>query len=213
MIQWVIENLTPIRNHRFIFICLAEHLELYPEVTAKIVELCPKSIIVPINCVTEGAACTVLLAKDHINNDSSLIVANSDQYVDISIDKYLMECDNPRVDGSIMTFWADDPKWSFCRLRSDGFISEVVEKKVISNDATVGIYNFRRGKDFIRAVENSIRKNIRVNNEFYVAPCYNELIEEGMKFSTFNIGKEGDGMYGLGTPSDLEKFIKIKAIK
>jgi dTDP-glucose pyrophosphorylase len=213
MIQWVIENITPTRKHRFIFICLAEHLELYPEVTAKIVELCPTAIIVPINCVTEGAACTVLLAKDYIDNDSNLIIANADQYVDISINDYLTACDNPSVDGSIMTFWADDPKWSYCRLSSDGFISEVVEKKVISNDATVGIYNFKRGKDFIRAAENSIKKNIRVNNEFYVAPCYNELIDEGMKFSTIRIGKEGDGMYGLGTPSDLEKFTKIKAVK
>jgi hypothetical protein len=114
--------------------------------------------------------------------------------------------DEERADGLIMTFWSDHPKWSYCRLREDGMVSEVVEKKVISNEATVGIYNFARGKDFVSAADTMIARNLRVNGEFYVAPAYNLLIERGARIVTARTGREYDGMHGLGTPEDLRKF-------
>jgi len=206
MIEWVIENIRPTRPHRFIFICLSEHLQTYPEVPAEIGRLCPGSEIVPVETVTEGAACTVLLARKFIDNDSPLMIANSDQIVDLKIDSYLAAGDEPDIAGLIMTFWSDHPKWSFCRMRSDETVSEVVEKQVVSNEATVGIYNFRHGADFVRAADAMIAKNLRVNNEFYVAPCYNQLIAEGAKIITVKTGVERSGMYGLGVPEDLEFF-------
>ena len=206
MIQWIVENIRPKRAHHFVFLCLAEHLEKYPEVPAELARICPGCDIVPVAGVTEGAACTVLLARDFIDNDAPLMIANSDQIVDLAIHDYLAAADAPGVDGLIMTFWSDHPKWSYCRMRADGTVSEVVEKKVVSNEATVGIYNFRRGHDFVRAADAMIAKNLRVNNEFYVAPCYNQLIEEGAKIMTMKTGREYDGMYGLGIPEDLEFF-------
>ncbi len=207
MIQWVVENIRPQRPHHFTFICLAEHLDKYPEVPAELRRLCPGCHIVPVRAVTEGAACTVLLASDLINSSDPLMIANSDQIVDLDINQYLAAADAPDVGGLIMTFWADHPKWSYCRMRADGTVSEVVEKQVVSNEATVGIYNFRQGRDFVRAAETMIAKNLRVNNEFYVAPCYNQLIAEGAKVITMKTGVERDGMYGLGVPEDLEFFI------
>jgi dTDP-glucose pyrophosphorylase len=207
MIEWVIDNIRPSRPHRFIFLALQEHLQRYPSVPAKLRELCPDCEIVPVKTVTEGAACTVLLAREFIDNDDRLMIANSDQIVDLVIDDYLAAGDAPDVDGLIMTFWSDHPKWSFCRMRPDSTVSEVVEKQVVSNEATVGIYNFRHGSDFIRAADTMIAKNLRVNNEFYVAPCYNELIAEGTKIITVKTGVERNGMYGLGIPEDLEFFI------
>ena len=106
-----------------------------------------------------------------------------------------------------MTMKADDPKWSFVGLNGQRLVTRVVEKEVISNEATVGIYNFRRGSDFVRAAEQMIARNLRVNNEFYVAPVYNELIEEGARIAIYNVGREGAGMYGLGIPGDLEQFL------
>jgi len=206
MIEWVIENIRPTRAHRFHFICLAEHLERYPQVPAKLQEICPGCNIIPVHAVTEGAACTVLLARDEINNDDPLMIANSDQIVDLPIDDYLAAGDEPGVAGLIMTFWSDDPKWSFCGMNQDGTVSEVVEKQVISNEATVGIYNFARGSEFVRAAEQMISRDLRVNGEFYVAPCYNQLIEEGAKIVVSRTGKERDGMYGLGIPADLDFF-------
>jgi dTDP-glucose pyrophosphorylase len=208
MIQWVIDNIRPQRPHRFIFLCLSEHLEKYPEVPAELRRLCPGCEIVPVKSVTEGAACTVLLAREFINSENPLMIANSDQIVDLNIDIYLAAGAGPGVRGLIMTFWSDHAKWSYCRLRPDGTVGEVIEKQVVSNEATVGIYNFQHGRDYVRAADAMIAANLRVNNEFYVAPTYNQLIAEGARIVTMKTGREYDGMYGLGIPEDLEIFKK-----
>ena len=208
MVQWVVENIRPERPHRFIFICLAEHLERYPKIPATLRALCPGCEIIPVNAVTEGAACTVLLARKFINDDRPLMIANSDQYVELRIDDYLHQLDAGHADGLIMTFWSDHPKWSYCRLRPDGSVSEVVEKQVVSNDATVGIYNFARGRDFVAAADSMISRNLRVNGEFYVAPAYNLLIEQGARIVVAATGRESAGMHGLGTPEDLQHFLQ-----
>jgi hypothetical protein len=93
-------------------------------------------------------------------------------------------------------------------LDEAGWVTRVVEKQVISNEATVGIYNFRRGHDYVRAADQMISKDLRVNHEFYVAPVYNEMIGWGAKIGIYNVGKEYDGMYGMGTPFDLELFLQ-----
>lgn len=206
MIEWVIDNIRPRRAHRFIFLCLAEHLRDYPEVPAALRRLCPGCEIVPVKAVTEGAACTVLLAREFIDSADPLMIANSDQLVDLDINDYLAAADAEGTGGLIMTFWADHPKWSYCRVRPDGTVSEVVEKQVVSNEATVGIYNFRAGRDFVRAADGMITANLRVNNEFYVAPTYNQLIAAGARILTMKTGREGAGMYGIGTPEDLDRF-------
>lgn len=136
------------------------------------------------------------------------MMANSDQYVDIDINEYIQAMDDS--DGLIMTMYADDPKWSFIKYDERKYVTMVREKEVISNEATVGIYNFKRGSDFVQYAYQMIDKNIRVNNEFYVAPVYNEMIEDGKKVKFYNVGREDDGMYGLGIPSDLEKFVRNK---
>jgi len=206
MIAAVVRNVRPRCAHRFIFVALAEHLER-DGMREALIAAAPGCVIVPVEHVTEGAACTVLLAKQHIDTDDALMLANSDQWVDIEIDDYLASMDRQRADGLIMTMQADDPKWSFVGLDRKRLVTRVVEKEVISNEATVGIYNFRRGCDFVRAAEQMIARNVRVNNEFYVAPVYNQLIEEGARIAIYNVGREGAGMYGLGIPSDLERFL------
>jgi dTDP-glucose pyrophosphorylase len=149
----------------------------------------------------------VLLARELIDTDDPLMLANSDQWVDVDIDRYLDGMERQRADGLIMTMTASDPKWSFVGLDQAGMATRVVEKEVISDEATVGIYNFRRGRDFVRAADGMIARNLRVNGEFYVAPVYNELIGEGARVAIHNVGREGAGMYGLGVPADLERFL------
>ncbi len=205
MIELVINNLQPSVDHKFIFLCLREHVEKY-QIDQQLLKWAPRAKVISFDHVTEGAACTVLLAKNEIDSDSPLMIANSDQWVDVSIDDYLKKMNNPDCDGLIMTMTAHDPKWSYVRVDKNARIIEVVEKVVVSDEATVGIYNYRRGSDFVRAAEQMIERNLRVNEEFYVAPVYNQLIEEGMNFSYFNVGVELNGMYGLGVPDDLKKF-------
>lgn len=207
MIKVVIDNLRPNRPHRFVFICQREHVSAYG-LEEKLELWAPGCTVVQIDTVTEGAACTVLLARDHIG-DGPLMIANSDQYIDESIDAYLDVGDRPGVDGLIMTMTADDPKWSFVGLDAEGWVNRVVEKQVISNEATVGIYNFARGTDFVRGAERMIAEEKRVNGEFYVAPVYEELIADGAHIAIMNIGREADGMYGLGVPADLNLFLSL----
>lgn len=202
MIELVVHNVRPKVPHRFTFIALQEHLE-QTDLRAVLKRVSPDCSIVPVDKVTEGAACTVLLSRDIINTDEPLMLANSDQYVDIDINEYLGAAGD--ADGLIMTMWANDNKWSFVELNASGNIVRVVEKEVISNDATVGIYNFKRGADFVRGAEQMIKKNLRVNGEFYVAPVYNELIQEKAKLVPHRIA----GMHGLGVPSDLNAFLAL----
>ena len=206
MIEVVVNNLRPEHPHHFTFLALQEHIDHF-EMDNILESIAPGCTIIPVNQVTEGAACTVLLARNVINNDVPLMLANSDQWVDIDIDDYVAEMEHQQADGLIMTMWADHPKWSYAGVDKTGYVNRVVEKEVISNEATVGIYNFRRGRDFVWAADQMISKNLRVNNEFYVAPTYNEMIAKREKIVVHNIGKEGDGMYGLGTPSDLDFFL------
>ncbi len=205
MIQVVINNLRPASEHRFIFLCLEEHIARY-QVDQALRAWSPGCEIVPVASVTEGAACTVLLARDLINNDDPLMIANSDQWVDINVNEYLDVLAQDEADGLILTMWSDHPKCSYIRFGTDGAACELVEKQVVSNEATVGIYNFRRGADFVRAAEKMIAKNLRVNNEFYVAPVYNELLGPGYRLAYHNVGREYDGVYGIGIPEDLARF-------
>ena len=105
-----------------------------------------------------------------------------------------------------MTFNAIHPRWSYAKLNEAGFVSEVAEKKVISNKATVGLYYWKFGSDFVKYAEKMITKNLRVNNEFYVCPVYNQAIEDGKKVIIENV----KSMFGIGTPEDLQGFLKLK---
>lgn len=204
MIEVVTQNIRPKCDHRFIYLCLQEHIDKYD--LEKILKAgSSNNVIVPVNEVTQGAACTVLLAESYINNDNPLMIANSDQYVDVSIDNYLEKMADS--DGLIMTMTADDPKWSFIRYDKNGLVTEVREKEPISSEATVGIYNFRQGSDFVKYAKEMIDENERSNGEFYVAPVYNRIIKAGKRIGYFNIGSDKNGMYGLGVPEDLEFFI------
>ncbi len=208
MIRVVIKNLQPSVPHRFVFICQKAHVAAYG-LEEKLAAWAPGSAIVTVDGLTEGAACTVLAAKAYIDHDGALMIANSDQYVDMNIDDYLAAMEKNAFDGMIMTMKADDPKWSFVGFDGEGKVNRVVEKEVISDEATVGIYNFRKGSDFVRAAEAMIAQDLRVNGEFYVAPVYNQLVAEGKRIGIYNIGSEAAGMHGLGIPSDLEAFMAL----
>lgn len=209
MIKLVIHNLMPSQPHRFIFICQKEHSQKYG-LQEKLKAWATNAEVIEIDGLTEGAACTVLAARKIINNHDALMIANSDQYVDINIDDYLNFMETGNLDGLIMTMTANDPKWSFVKIDKNNLVQDVVEKVVISDEATVGIYNFKHGRDFVAAAESMIESNLRVNNEFYVAPTYNQLInDKNHKVGIYNVGTEANGMYGLGIPDDLDLFLSL----
>lgn len=206
MIVRVIENLK-IEDARYILIGRKEHLEREKELVNKIISEFNVEFI-EIDKLTEGTACTVLYARKYINNDEPLLIANSDQIVDININDFVEECINRSLDGSILTFIDKfkNPKWSFAKIDSNGHVLEVREKVVISEYATVGIYLYSKGKDFVNSSIDMIIQNDRVNNEFYVCPTYNYAIANDKKIGIFNI--EFSQMHGIGTPEDLNIYLE-----
>jgi dTDP-glucose pyrophosphorylase len=203
MIQVVIENLNIKAN--YIFIVQKEHYEKYNlETVLNLIQ--PGCTIIQTEGVTQGAACTTLLAKDYINNDNPLIIANSDQYIEWDSNNTLYAFTTEGIDGGIITFKSTHPKWSYAKLDEKGFVYEVAEKQPISDNATVGVYYWKQGKSYVDSAEKMIDKNIRVNNEFYVCPVFNQLIQQGGKVRIKEIKK----MWGLGTPEDLHHFLTHK---
>ncbi len=201
MIQVVIDNLQLDAN--YIFVVQKEHVEKY-NIDSMLKIIVPNCIVIETNGLTEGAACTALLAKKFINNDSPLFFANSDQYVEWNPIEFMYAMQETQADGGIVTFKDTHPKWSFAKVDDSGIVTEVAEKKPISDNATVGYYYWKHGSDFVKYAEQMIRKNVRVNNEFYVCPVFNEAIQDK---KTIRI-HQAEKMWGLGTPEDLDFFVK-----
>ena len=212
MIEVVINNLTPSCEHRFIFVCQEDHVKAY-NLDTIFANACENFEIVTIDGITDGAAITVLKARDFFDNDQPLMIANSDQWVDVDINDYLQDMEQRKLDGSMLTMKADDPKWSYAKVDSHGSVSEVVEKVVISDEATVGIYNFSKGSDFCHFADFMVEQDIRSNGEFYVAPVYSFMADNSQNIGIYNIGEEASGMYGLGIPSDLNLFLSLAISK
>jgi len=201
MIQVVIENLNIEAN--YIYVVQKIHREKY-NLDTLLNLLTPGCKIVEIDRLTEGAACTALLAKEYIDNDNPLFFANSDQFVEWDSNEFMYKMQETDADGGIVTFTATHPKWSFAKIDEKGLVTEVAEKNPISNIATVGYYYWKHGSDFVKYAEQMINRNIRINNEFYVCPVFNQAIEDYKQIRTFNV----KGMWGLGTPEDLKNYLE-----
>lgn len=195
MLQRVLANLSSFGSP--IVIAQQAHMDLYG-----MKDLFPGVTFVPISTQTDGAARTVLHARHLIDNDNELVLANSDQLLeDFDASSFLARMRRLGADGGIVTFEADDPKWSYARCDGDRVV-EVAEKRVISDRATVGVYWFRRGRDFVHYAQQMIDKNVRTNGEFYVCPVFNELIADGL-----SVFQHDGSMVGLGTPEDLGRAL------
>lgn len=201
MIQLVVNNLNIDAN--YIYIVQKSHREKY-NLDTLLTLITPDCKVIEVDGITEGAACTALLAKEFIDNDRPLFFANSDQFVEWNSNDFMYKMQETDADGGIVTFEATHPKWSFVKIDDSGFVTEVAEKNPISKIATVGYYYWKHGRDFVKYAEEMIEKNIRINNEFYVCPVFNQAISDNKRIRTFNVSD----MWGLGTPEDLDFYLK-----
>ena len=204
MICHVLDNLN-MPDARFILLTRKEHFENEQE-TVNWIKSKYNVEFVLIDNLTEGAACTVLHAHKLIDNNTPLLIANSDQIVDMNIAEFINDSENRNLDGSVLCFKDHDTKWSYAKIDGEGLITEIREKVVISEFATVGIYYFAKGGFFVKNAIDMIIRNERVKNEFYVA-VYNFGIQDGLKFGIFNINI--NQMHGIGTPTDLNVYIDL----
>ena len=206
MAKWAAESIPFVKPEEFIFILRQEHVDQY-KLDQQMKTLFPGCKTITINYVTEGAACTVLLAKEFINNDEPLIVTDCDHF--FVNQKYNSIVQNPPegLKGLIPVFEAEGEKWSFTKMNEENVVSQVAEKQRISPHANIGAYYFRHGHDFVWAAENMIANNERVNGEFYVAPVYQQLLNRGDRI----MAMVSDEVWGLGTPQDVELFTEKNA--
>jgi len=201
MIQRVIENIA--LDGQYIFVVQKEHCEKYG-VDSILKNLKPDCKIVKIEGVTEGAACTTLLAKKYIDSDVPLLMANSDQWVDWSPEHFIDYTRRRDCDGAMLTFPSDLDRFSYAKIDNDGYVTETAEKLVISSHATVGLYYWKSGKEYVECAEEMIRRNIRSKGEFYVCPVYNILFERNGKSIIYPVPR----MLSLGTPEELNYFLE-----
>ncbi len=206
MIQWVLESLH--LNGKYIFIVQKKHYEQY-DLKSLLNIIAPNCEIILTEGLTEGAACTTLLAEKFINNDDPLLISNADQYIKWNSTDTIMNFMENELSGGLLTFESIHPKHSFAKIEGNNLVTEVAEKKVISNNATVGIYFWKKGSEYIKYANDMIKKNIRTNNEFYICPVYNQAIKDNKKFIISHV----DEMWGMGTPEELNNFIANKLNK
>lgn len=207
MIQRIVENLY-FKDSEYIFLVRSEHLKKYSGLIGTLNTITKQRCkIVEVQNLTEGAACTALLAKHYIDCDDDLLIANSDQIIEFKQENFETLKNFSNTSGIIFSFNACHPKWSFIKLDEFGKIIQVAEKNPISDIATCGVYWFKKGSDFVQAAEDMIQKNIRTNNEFYIAPVFNELIGlNNTPILPFYVEK----MWGIGTPEDLQYYLSCK---
>ena len=201
MIQVVVEALNIEAN--YIYIVQKSHREKY-NLDSLLNLITPNCQVLEVDGLTEGAACTALIAKELIDNENPLFFANSDQYVDWNSSEFMYKMQETNSDGGIVTFSSTHPKWSYAKVDENGLVIEVAEKNPISDKATIGYYFWKNGSDFVKYAEQMIEKDIRVNKEFYVCPVFNQAIEDEKKVMTFH----AENMWGLGTPEDLNYFLE-----
>ena len=202
-------------NCQFIFILRQDHCDEF-QLDKKLLEIEPNANIIKINEITEGAVCTVLLAKEFFNDDNPMIIKDCDQIINWNPQNFLEFVERNKADGAVVTIHTDRPNYSFSRVNSEGRVIETAEKSVISNNGHTGIYYFAKGSDLIKYAERMIEKNIRVNNEFYTAPVYNQFIQDFKLILHYPVAE----MFQLGTPEEfyenknkvLEFFEKRKPV-
>jgi NDP-sugar pyrophosphorylase family protein len=165
-----------------------------------------KTTIIEIEKLTEGPACSVLLAEDLIDNDTPLIVANCDQIMNWDAAKFCNHLELTSKDGLVVTYCSNTPKNSYVRIDNNENAVEFAEKKVISKHSINGIHYWKKGEYFVTSAKKMIKNEERINNEYYIAPSYNYLIKEGFKIGHYPL-RENEH-FSIGTSEDLERYLK-----
>ena len=206
-IEWSIESVD-FNNLKiqYIFVILEEHKSLIENHLKKIK---PDCIIITVPSLTRGAVETALAAESIINNDIPLIITNSDQIFEWNKERYINYLINTNQEANVVVVDANDDKFSYIELDSNGNGIRLTEKEVISNNALVGIHYWKKGSYFVSSGKELIEKNIRSKNEFYISLTYNLLIKAGIKVTSY-ILTDTDKYLSIGTPEQLYDYLNYK---
>ncbi|SCW85532.1 NDP-sugar pyrophosphorylase, includes eIF-2Bgamma, eIF-2Bepsilon, and LPS biosynthesis proteins [Paenibacillus tianmuensis] len=210
MIIQATEGLPAAENH--VFVCLKEHLGKYP-LAEELKREYSDAKIVSIDQITEGQACTCELGLQDIDLEAPLLIGACDNGMVWDADKYAALINDTEVDAIVFSFrhhvssQTNPQMYGWIKKDENDFAEKVSVKVPISDDpfndhAIVGTFYFKKAKYFLAAVKNLYEKNIRVNGEFYVDSCLNEVIANGQKVKVFEL----EHYVCWGTPNDLRTF-------
>ena len=146
-----------------------------------------KCEIIRLDKETKGAACSALMAIEHIKDDQELLICNGDQVLDEDFEEVVEHFRKEKFDAGVVTFNSVHPRWSYIRQNESGHIIETAEKRPISNKAIAGVYYFRNGSFFVESAMKMIEKGASVNSSYFIAPALNELILQNLKLGVFHV--------------------------
>ncbi len=171
----------------------------------------PDCEIVILDHLTEGQAVTCLHAKEHINNDLELVIGASDNGMIYSKEAF----ENAKQDADALVFsFRNNPSvnekpqaYGWMKTKDGDHIERMsvkvpISKSPMNDHAVVGTFWFKKGSMFVEAAERMMALDRRINNEFYVDECINDLIDLGYKVKVFEI----DHYVCWGTPNDYKTF-------
>jgi UDP-N-acetylglucosamine diphosphorylase / glucose-1-phosphate thymidylyltransferase / UDP-N-acetylgalactosamine diphosphorylase / glucosamine-1-phosphate N-acetyltransferase / galactosamine-1-phosphate N-acetyltransferase len=200
MYSWAADSLPLQYCTRLIFVLLAtqpDFKQLQDDILHRYAKFKPTVQTVPE--VTAGQSITVLSVKELIDSAEPLLIHNADTAFEIA-PGWVQSAFSDGVDGGLLVFRSSEPRWSYSREDSSGWVVEVREKQVVSPWASTGTYWFRRGADFVRLAETRAQQGQRDAGEYYVGPLYNDLIARGGRVKNYAIQR----LFCFGTPEDLQ---------
>lgn len=203
LIKWATDGLKGIDGAKFIFLVLQEYVDSH-EIDKYLKKIYPGCAVIAVKEITQGAACTVLLAKDQLDMNNEMFIVNCDNlfFLDMAKARRLL---HPQTAAMISYVAANHPHWSYVQTDGAGNAIRVAEKEIISDKAIVGCAYFTKAKYFIEAAEYMIANDIRTKGEFYVSPVFNIMISRGLRIQTVPC----DLHFSLGTPEEVENFRTI----
>jgi dTDP-glucose pyrophosphorylase len=205
LVQHVLESLSALKKLSENLICLVPRGENRRYHTGAVINLLmPGVTVIEVDEPTAGAACTALLAIEHINKDESLVIVNGDQLIQADLVKILDEFREQHLDGGLVVFESVHPRWSYVRCNEVGLVVEVAEKRPISNLANAGFQYFAKGRDFVSAAKSLIIKDTQLEGNFYVCPTYNEMLLNQARIGIHEIPRQK--YFSLANPQSIRKY-------
>ena len=202
MVRWAADSIPFVDDNDFVFIVRQSQVDQY-DIDDRLRDIfSPSSAVVVIDYLTDGPACTARHAMAYVDESEPVVITDSDHYFKNDAYCDLVSNAPDEVAGAIPVFNSSQEGLSYSAVDDQGRITRVREKEQISNYANIGAYYFREFGDFLTALECMEDRAERVNNEYYVAPTYNELIADGKRV----VARECDTVWSLGTPQALEQF-------
>lgn len=203
LLEKIIQNTSTLSNGKYSFIFLEKESQRFH--LDKIVSLLikdSKCVLVPEH--TQGSACTALLSASQLDQDAELLIVSANELVDLDLETVIVGFREKKLDAGTLIFRSLHPRYSFVSLDENGFVKETAQKEPISNNATVGIFWYAKTSDFVNGAKNLIRKDAKVDDKFFLAPVFNELVLQHKRIGVFNLP---DGRYfPLKTEQQIDIF-------